>query len=206
MARLKEYTLVGAAADTAAFAALQAPSAGVALTLTGAAASISPPRELTLTSAANLSAITFVVTGKDRWGNTVTESIVGPNANTVQGLKVFASITSVTPSASNAGTVSVGFPQRVCSPWVISNRSLGYDNKPSLQSSILTLTGAPTAVLETTFSGPAEFTGEAGPVDKSTAIVAGTPQAVPGEMNRIVLTSTAGTSIRARFTLAGFSG
>jgi hypothetical protein len=59
--RITGYTLTGGgAANTATYAALQASTTNVPLTLTGAAAAISPPREITLTSAAaDLSAITY---------------------------------------------------------------------------------------------------------------------------------------------------
>lgn len=65
-------------------------------------------RAVSLTSAANLSAINFTVRGYDVYGVAITETITGPNANTVNGKKGFKWITSVTPSATSASTVSVG--------------------------------------------------------------------------------------------------
>ncbi len=76
-------------------------------------------RAVSLTSAANLSAITFTVAGFDIYGNPQTEAITGPNANTVNGKKTWKWIQSVTPSATSGSTVSVGtadifgFPLRV---------------------------------------------------------------------------------------------
>ena len=120
MSNIKEYTLVaGGAADTDAFALAQNTTAGTALTLTAAATGatlLATPREVTLTSAANFSAVTFTVVGVDRWGNTITEDITGPNNNTVAGRKVYRSITSITPNGSVASNVEAGYPQRVCSP------------------------------------------------------------------------------------------
>jgi len=65
-------------------------------------------RCVSLTSAANLSGLTFTVRGFDVYGYKMTETITGPNANTVNGQKAWKYIISVTPSATNAGTVSVG--------------------------------------------------------------------------------------------------
>jgi hypothetical protein len=71
---------------------------------------------VTLTSTSALNAINFVVVGLDRSGNPTREVIAGPNNNTVTGHVLFSVITSITPSASNAGTVSAGWPVNVYGP------------------------------------------------------------------------------------------
>ena len=64
----------------------------------------------TITSAANLSALTFTITGKDASGVALTETITGPNATTVTGTKYFSSITSISVSATlGANTADVGY-------------------------------------------------------------------------------------------------
>lgn len=65
-------------------------------------------RAVSLTSAANLSAINFTVRGYDIYGVPMTETRAGPNANTVNTKKAFAWVASVTPDATSASTVSVG--------------------------------------------------------------------------------------------------
>ena len=129
--RIKTINLLsqGAASNTA-FAAAQALTAGVAMTLTGAAASIVPARELTFTSAADTSNVTLVVTGRDRLGNIFVERIRGPNANTVRTLSVFSELISVVPDTTDTDTVSVGFPARVCGPWLHNNTTLSTDSVP----------------------------------------------------------------------------
>lgn len=102
--------LLGAAASAAGIAASQAPTNATPLTLTGAAAALSPPRKLTITSTANLSAITFHVVGLDQDGNAQTEDIVGPNNNTVTGTLFWSSVTSITPNGTNVGNLTVGWP------------------------------------------------------------------------------------------------
>lgn len=65
-------------------------------------------RCVSLTSVSNLSAINFTIRGYDIYGNPQTQTMAGPNNNTVNSLKAWKWITSVTPSGTNAGTLSVG--------------------------------------------------------------------------------------------------
>ena len=65
-------------------------------------------RAVSLTSGGNLSAGTFTVRGYDLFGYKMTETITGPNANTVNGKKAWKYIQSVTPNTTSATTVSVG--------------------------------------------------------------------------------------------------
>ncbi len=65
-------------------------------------------RAVSLTSLSNLSAINFTIKGWDLYGAPMTVTMAGPNINTVNSLKGFKWIGSVTPNGSNAGTVSVG--------------------------------------------------------------------------------------------------
>lgn len=102
------------------------------MTLTGAAALISPPRELTLTSSGDVSGVTFTVIGLDRRGNRFTETFQGPGAaSTVQLKGVYSSIISITPNATDADTVSFGTPQRVVSPWFLTDTTRATDIVPT---------------------------------------------------------------------------
>lgn len=197
--RVKSYTLTGAAAaNNAAFAALQLPTAGTPLTLAGAAAAISPPREVTLTSAGNLSAGTYAIVGKDRFGNPQSESITGPNANTVRGKGVYSSITSITPNTTDgAVTVSSGFPARVVSPWVILNTIGATDTVPTARVQSNQVQGQAYA------AGEVEVTNQNGNRDGAGEMMdpASTPAALAaagavvdahGTYLRIVMTGTAG--------------
>jgi hypothetical protein len=66
-------------------------------------------RAISLTSAANLAGITFVVQGYDLYGFPVTIHMAGPGAGlTVNSLKCLKWLVSITPLGTNAGTVSVG--------------------------------------------------------------------------------------------------
>lgn len=65
-------------------------------------------RTISLTSTSNLSGVNFVIVGTDYYGNTITETKAGPNVNTVYSVSSYASIQSITPSATNAGVISIG--------------------------------------------------------------------------------------------------
>jgi len=101
------------AAATASVAALQTTSGADNLTLaaaagTGAFHQTDQACLLTLTSAADISAVTFTVTGTDIAGNALTEDITGPNANTVTGTKFFNTVTQIAVDGAVGTNTSVG--------------------------------------------------------------------------------------------------
>lgn len=209
--RIRTYTLTGGgAANTATYAALQALVAGTPMTLTGApAAVISPGREVTITSAAvDFSAILFTVVGKDVYGgNAITEMITGPGAGlTVRGLKMFSSITSITPDTTNAGTASAGNAQRVVGNWINSNSFVSTELMPTFRSSTQILSGAPTGQWEFTNEHVTRISGGGAFVDgtvASTPAAAGDTGTIQGAFVRYVCTSAAG-SIKVRFATPTF--
>lgn len=66
------------------------------------------PRGVSLTSTANLSAVNFTVSGYDVYGQPMTSTIAGPNANTVNTPKAFYQVTNIAASAAVATAVSAG--------------------------------------------------------------------------------------------------
>lgn len=198
--RIRTVTLVGAgAASAAAFAAAAAPVANTPVTLTGAAASISPAREVTLTSSGDVSGVQFTVRGLDRRGNPFTEIVQGPNAATTIKLNgVYSSIVSITPSASDADTVSFGSPQRVVSPWFINDTTRAAETIPTAK--VQALNPDPPAafaagIIEMTEQNAARLYGEQAQAETTTIALAaagatGAPQAA---WFRLVNTQAAGT-------------
>ena len=84
-------------ASTAAIAALQTTSGTAAMTLTAAAGTgafhaTDQAAKVTLTSGGNMSGVTVTITGTDIAGNTQTEDIAGPNANTVTSTKFYNTV------------------------------------------------------------------------------------------------------------------
>lgn len=65
---------------------------------------------VTITSAANLSALTFTLTGTDAEGRTISEAIVGPNATAVTSVKYYRTVTSLSASSTvGANTFELGW-------------------------------------------------------------------------------------------------
>lgn len=65
-------------------------------------------------SAGNISARTFTVTGLDQDGNSITESIAGPNATTTESTKYYSRITNIASDGAVASDVEVGTVDEVC--------------------------------------------------------------------------------------------
>lgn len=109
------HVMLGApiASDDDGIMVSSSPGAG-ALTFGGALVSggvavFDTPRNIIITSGGNDSGITFTITGKDEYGNTMTETITGANTGIASGKKAFASVTTTpTKSGSAAGTVKIG--------------------------------------------------------------------------------------------------
>ena len=117
-------------------AAAAAPSSGVAMTLaagTGVTQGIAPdgsgrsvyqfdvPRAVSLTSGGDASAVNFLVSGFDFYGEPMSELIGGPNGDTVDGAKAFFSVVSVVPDDTSVQTVSVGSSDIFGLPYAISD-------------------------------------------------------------------------------------
>ena len=106
--------VVGNADDADGICESQTPAlTGVqGLTINGAFADksvLDMARHISITAVSNESAKTFAVTGKDRNGNALTESLTGPGAlATVKSKKNFSEITQILPSAALTGNVQVG--------------------------------------------------------------------------------------------------
>lgn len=66
-------------------------------------------RAVSLTSTANLSTYSFTIKGYDIYGEPMTQTLAGPDANTVNTTKAFKFVISVTPNTTDGtNTVSVG--------------------------------------------------------------------------------------------------
>jgi len=105
----------GADAVTASVSASQAVTAlGGAVAINGSAAASSVATSSTgnrivITSSANDSARSFVVTGTDMFGRVLTETITGANAAAATGSKYFATVTNVVAGTGGSSTVAVGW-------------------------------------------------------------------------------------------------
>lgn len=91
----------------------QTPSGASDLTINGALASggvatLGEVSAVTIYSASDISNRTFTLTGTNRHGEPLSETMTGPNATTVVSLKSYKTITTVAISGAAAGAVEVG--------------------------------------------------------------------------------------------------
>lgn len=102
-------TKTQAAASANNIATSQTPASAGALTLvTAGGVTLDSQRRVLITSAANISATSFVITGTRDTGQTVSETLVGPNASTAQSIYDYRSVTSIVASGAAAGSLTVG--------------------------------------------------------------------------------------------------
>lgn len=65
-------------------------------------------RLVSLTSAGNLSAINYTITGVGSQGQIITEVLAGPNTNTVYSVNAYIQVNSIVPSATSVIQISIG--------------------------------------------------------------------------------------------------
>lgn len=102
--------------------------------------------QLTLTSAGNDSAVSFTITGTDYRAQTVTEVLVGPNANTVTSVNSYARVSSIVASAAVGVAITAGNAVTGSSPVVV----LDQYNNPFQVSMSVTFTGAANVTVQYT--------------------------------------------------------
>lgn len=81
------------------------------------------PRAVSLTSASNLSAINYLITGYDEYNIKLTQLVTGPNNSTVNTKKTFHSVLSIVPQSASASTISVGVADIFGLPFVVIDAS-----------------------------------------------------------------------------------
>ncbi|WPX99784.1 hypothetical protein Megpolyxen_01689 (plasmid) [Candidatus Megaera polyxenophila] len=75
---------------------------------------------ITLNSAANLSGINFLITGYQN-GIFISETLTGPNANTVTSVNCFDTLLQIIPSGTTASTLQVGVASVGYFPMILLN-------------------------------------------------------------------------------------
>jgi hypothetical protein len=90
--------------------------------VSGGVATFDVPRTVNLTSTGNNSGFSFTVSGTDAYGQTQTETITGPNNNTVAGVKAFKTVTGIVAATTLVGTVSAGTTDVFGLPWHLNDK------------------------------------------------------------------------------------
>lgn len=143
------FDVVPAAVSAVSIAAAQTTAGAANLTLaaagTGGTTSVTrsdgttvlqldTPRTISLTSAGNVSAQTFLVSGFDVYGQPMSELITGPNATTVNGKKAFYQVASIVTSAAVATATSAGTSNILGLPFLVT--TVGYVGSVSWNSAL----------------------------------------------------------------------
>lgn len=137
MGRVYIWDVVPVTSGAALLAALQTTAGAADLALTAGAGvttsqnlkgqtllTLDTPRCVTLTSGANISGVNFTIYGYDQYGQPMTQTLAGPNANTVATTKAFKSIYRVAVSGAVGTNTSVGFNDKLGCPFRIPD--IGY--------------------------------------------------------------------------------
>lgn len=83
-------------------------------------ATLSPPRRVAIFSGGNIAAVVFTITGTDRAGSAITDTITGVNNTTVSTNKLFASVTRVAAGAAVGTDAEVGWTAVSFTPWLVA--------------------------------------------------------------------------------------
>lgn len=111
-----------AAASANNIALSQTPTAG-ALTLngalvTGGVAVMDTPREVRITTTADETSRTFLISGTDWAGSLISETVTGVNNTTADSVLSYKTVTSITISGNATGALTVGTNGVAQSPWI----------------------------------------------------------------------------------------
>lgn len=202
--RIKEFTIHDVTADDNGIATTFQPAAGVALTLL--VTTFDPPREIEIVSAGNISGTVFTIVGRDRNGNLLTETLTGPNAATVRSKGVYATLVSITSSATVAVNATVGWGSRVPGPWMLVDTAAADSDIPQPSIYVTAFEGASDFAIETTNEhlsvGPGDITTDAVVSVADNAVASGVTEKAPAFEQaayfRVVKTSTDAFGIRVR--------
>lgn len=114
-------------------------------TINGGTVIFDVPRNIRWSSAKNDAAVKLYVVGKDEYGDTMAETISGPNNSTVAGVKAFKSVHDIQISAATVSQITIGTGSVLGLPYHLSSkgRMLGVyvnGNAPSSATDVGTLT------------------------------------------------------------------
>jgi hypothetical protein len=123
MSRILHRTAGVITLDRDGIAASQTPGAAGPLTLNGVGvsggiATLTPPRRVAIFSGSNIAARVFTVTGTDRNGAVVTDTITGINNTTVSTRKLFKTVTSISVDAATGAAVEAGWTATSITSWI----------------------------------------------------------------------------------------
>lgn len=110
-------------ADRDGIAQAQTTAGAGNLTLNGAGvsggvATLSPARRVNVFSGGNIAAVTFTISGTDRAGTAITDTVTNVNNSQVATNKLFATVTNVAVDAAVGTNAEVGWTDESISAWI----------------------------------------------------------------------------------------
>lgn len=117
-----QATIAPAALDRDGIAQTQTPGGAGNLTINGTLASggsvtFTDAQIVAIYSGSNIAARVFTVTGTDRFGVAMTETITGVNASTVSGVKMFKTVSQIAVDAGTGAAVEAGVTGLLKTGW-----------------------------------------------------------------------------------------
>jgi hypothetical protein len=97
---------------------------------------------ITLNSAANLSGINFLITGYQN-GIFISETLTGPNANTITSVNCFDTVTQIIPTGTTGSTIQVGVASVGYFPMILLNTAKTNTSSISYALNIVAATANP---------------------------------------------------------------
>ena len=150
MPKAKAITLTPVANDVDYISTTETLTTPWVLQLDGVTDLSANPQHVTITCTSDETLATFTIVGTDRYGNTMTEAITGPNNTVAVGTKNFATVVSITSTADATGVTS-GVSGTCESNWYVLNYR-GNDFTVGLGLDVTGGPGAGTAAVEHTFN------------------------------------------------------
>lgn len=171
----------------------------------GGVATLDTQRTVGLTSAGNLSAVNFTITGTDQQGRVISEVLAGPNAATVSSVLNYKTVTSIAVSAAvgsavTADTVATGASQEIPPDIYVNNFNV------TLATEVTgTVNYTVQFTLDNVFGGPGPFVWNsvAGLLTQTTNQVVQTQQVVRAYR---VLTNSGNGTVSLIVTQGGLAG
>lgn len=120
------YTFSPTALDADGVCASQTLGGAGNLTINGALASggvatLGEQARITLYSTANYSAVTFTIYGTDTMGRSISETMAGPNNNTVTSTLNYKTVTRIASSGALGTAIIAGNSNALETPWIRIN-------------------------------------------------------------------------------------
>jgi hypothetical protein len=122
-----EFGAIAAAAAGAVVDTINTTGAGtISATgslVSGGVATFDVPRNVSILATGSMTGFTYTVNGTDQYGETMSETIIGPTGSAAAraGVKAFKTVTSITTTGSNGQAISVGTGTKLGLPYRIAD-------------------------------------------------------------------------------------